>query len=136
MDKEPRVVIFESLPTRGAWIEMYRYNPNRVSGRSLPTRGAWIEMIFIIRFLLGLARSLPTRGAWIEIVWCYNVAMDRKSLPTRGAWIEIGLQARQPGKQPRRSPHGERGLKLFLLLSAQQIISRSPHGERGLKSIF
>ena len=35
---------FESLPTRGAWIEMC---PAVFGGRpplSLPTRGAWIEM--------------------------------------------------------------------------------------------
>lgn len=35
-----------------------------------------------------------------------------RSLPTRGAWIETYLNAVLGGNQPRRSPHGERGLKL------------------------
>ena len=35
----------------------------------------------------------------------------RLSLPTRGAWIEIGVQVHSAGDGPRRSPHGERGLK-------------------------
>ena len=33
-----------------------------------------------------------------------------------------------------RSPHGERGLKLFKRKYASDVIRRSPHGERGLKS--
>ena len=34
-----------------------------------------------------------------------------------------------------RSPHGERGLKLAILVDEYSAISRSPHGERGLKHI-
>ena len=33
----------------------------------------------------------------------------------------------------RRSPHGERGLKLFATPQVIAALSRSPHGERGLK---
>ena len=34
---------------------------------SLPPRGAWIEMIFCKGLSLSLLASLPPRGAWIEI---------------------------------------------------------------------
>ena len=34
-----------------------------------------------------------------------------KSLPSRGAWIEIGTVQLLERPDPRRSPHGERGLK-------------------------
>ena len=33
----------------------------------------------------------------------------------------------------RRSPHGERGLKLHILARRAERFGRSPHGERGLK---
>ena len=33
----------------------------------------------------------------------------------------------------RRSPHGERGLKLLRELDQRNSLCRSPHGERGLK---
>ena len=57
---------YQSLPARGAWIEI----PWRVlswdGGGSLPARGAWIEMTLTEK-LLRMERSLPARGAWIEI---------------------------------------------------------------------
>jgi len=34
----------KSLPTRGAWIEIFGLVPNALQIGSLPTRGAWIEM--------------------------------------------------------------------------------------------
>ena len=83
------------------------------------------------------------------------MTQDRMSLPPRGAWIETpyGWHIRI---ELSRSPHGERGLKLFVLNQVVQadlslpprgawietqlrlnfsIVakSRSPHGERGLK---
>ena len=81
---------YESLPARGAWIEM---SDDGVTGYgtpgSLPARGAWIE----IAFLPGCATffvSLPARGAWIEIVPIDSILRKRgRSLPARGAWIEI-----------------------------------------------
>ena len=38
-----------------------------------------------------------------------------QSLPARGAWIEIFYFADSPGAGTRRSPQGERGLKLLAL---------------------
>ena len=55
---------------------------------SLPTRGAWIEITLDIG-LGSPAMSLPTRGAWIEIRRYYFERKQILSLPTRGAWIEI-----------------------------------------------
>ena len=82
------------------------------SGKSLPSRGAWIE-IFSDSTTASVTRgSLPSRGAWIEIgspetprtgCRCRSprgerglkfddfglVGLGRVSLPSRGAWIEI-----------------------------------------------
>ncbi len=100
---------------------------------SLPVRGAWIEMV-IVRFSRDSVSSLPVRGAWIEI----QIG--------RGKWLAYA----------RRSPCGERGLKLVRKAQAPEYerslpvrgawieISssaafrqftpcRSPCGERGLK---
>ena len=80
--------------------------------------------------------SLPSRGAWIEIDHSYQSRAGRQgSLPSRGAWIEICNYKEVILHAQRRSPHGERGLKLVCLASSGDIWrSRSPHGERGLKS--
>ena len=80
-----------SLPTRGAWIEIFlakacthpfrrRRSPHGERGlkllwhhdpnagdQSLPTRGAWIEIGTAVTSTYGSTGSLPTRGAWIEI---------------------------------------------------------------------
>ncbi len=56
----------ESLPSRGAWIEISRFFVIDNLTQSLPSRGAWIE-IFNLSALSDLALSLPSRGAWIEI---------------------------------------------------------------------
>ena len=56
--------------------------------QSLPVRGAWIEML-IEPVTPSIMLSLPVRGAWIEIIF-YRVAIPGcASLPVRGAWIEI-----------------------------------------------
>ena len=47
------------------WIAVPRFECCR---ESLPTRGAWIEIAGKIYIGLTEFRSLPTRGAWIEIV--------------------------------------------------------------------
>ena len=40
-------VFQQSLPTRGAWIEISLSNPIRSRKVSLPTRGAWFEIMEI-----------------------------------------------------------------------------------------
>ena len=80
---------------------------------SLPVRGAWIEIVGYWRRWPG-RESLPVRGAWIEIHTDCVECWKRWSLPVRGAWIEIGLHEVHGRHAVRRSPCGERGLKLPL----------------------
>ena len=47
------------------WYTVY------MNAESLPARGAWIEISLQRKLILGI-RSLPARGAWIEIP--YNAA--------------------------------------------------------------
>ena len=58
----PQTVIYWSLPSRGAWIEIWRRRPP-------PWR----------------AGSLPSRGAWIEISCCQSVARRRRVAPLAGS---------------------------------------------------
>ena len=104
----------ESLPSRGAWIEMHAIRQVNRALKSLPSRGAWIEIgcpgcSASRRPVAPLAgsvdrniiphlrqnkspRSLPSRGAWIEIAYFQRKISDSAlSLPSRGAWIEICL---------------------------------------------
>ena len=60
--------IYQSQPTRAAWIEILRTILNSFHGsRSQPTRAAWIE-ILPGRTKDFCQRSQPTRAAWIEII--------------------------------------------------------------------
>ena len=52
----------------------------------------------------------------------------------RGAWIEIAPAEGGFPVGSRRSPCGERGLKLVLMMLVSVMLGRSPCGERGLKS--
>ena len=120
-----------SLPSRGAWIEIFLRPGSLPWAWSLPSRGAWIE---ILGGLIpgAVVPSLPSRGAWIEIPELYvqpaNAAVaplagsvDRNlfarilplaarwSLPSRGAWIEIRACMALSSACLGRSPRGERG---------------------------
>ena len=77
----------ESLPVRGAWIEI----PARTSaaaGRrlSLPVRGAWIE-IASSRSYSGACASLPVRGAWIEM-WCSSLLPIEEEVAPRAGSVD------------------------------------------------
>ena len=84
------IFILWSLPSRGAWIEIFCLEHDHGWAGSLPSRGAWIEILPSLPHrpcgacrsprgerglkLMGragrrdLAASLPSRGAWIEII--------------------------------------------------------------------
>ena len=100
----------QSLPARGAWIEIFLSHNSRSNFRSLPARGAWIEIDNLQLYLHGFA-SLPARGAWIEITPDFWRWKTPKSLPARGAWIEIIYVPNGVWYTKSRSPQGERGLK-------------------------
>ena len=52
---------------------------------SLPPRGAWIE-IAVDSLYLPCSSSLPPRGAWIEITAAQlGIQQEAQSLPPRGA---------------------------------------------------
>ena len=80
----------QSLPVRGAWIEIRIICISTSVTSSLPVRGAWIEIRPLPRCAVPSVRSLPVRGAWIEmLVYCAAHKETDWSLPVRGAWIEI-----------------------------------------------
>ena len=49
-----------------------------------------------------------------------------KSLPSRGAWIEIKIKDGSPRTSSSRSPRGERGLKLRLILGRRKLVKSLP----------
>ena len=102
----------ESLPSRGAWIEIdsgVGLCAGRTSRSPHGERGLkWTGSLHY----MSDDRSLPSRGAWIEMIWsAAREPIHLVSLPSRGAWIEIAHKARVVVHSARRSPHGERGLK-------------------------
>ena len=109
LDQAVLAAEFESLPSRGAWIEIRRrgLRPQRRPW-SLPSRGAWIEILSCFQNNLHSA-SLPSRGAWIEILLGFAGTVSQVSLPSRGAWIEMTRSASSGLPAGRRSPRGERG---------------------------
>ena len=60
-----------------------------------------------------MLQSLPAWGAWVEMMFLMTSCLDTKSLPAWGAWVEIRPRYLADHPWPRRSPHGERGLKFF-----------------------
>ena len=70
--------------------------------------------------------KLGLRGAALRAV---------ESLPARGAWVETDERLSDVETQDRRSPQGERGLKLTGNGTGNNIEGRSPQGERGLKLV-
>ena len=129
------LVVVESLPVRGAWIEMISrllgcandtcrspcgerglkchklQNALALSCRS-PCGERGLKSLSDVAVFVHILGSLPVRGAWIEIMLA-DTTFQRcdASLPVRGAWIEIGMQSGLPCCCCGRSPCGERGLK-------------------------
>ena len=59
----------ESLPTRGAWIEIMKCQVKKYSGLVAPHAGS-VDRNVNLRVMDGSkSSSLPTRGAWIEIAY-------------------------------------------------------------------
>ena len=52
--------------------------------QSLPMRGAWIE-IYVDHYYEGTLESLPMRGAWIEIYYSHIVFILRFVAPHAGS---------------------------------------------------
>ena len=90
LHKRKLIPIDPSLPSRGAWIEIFpQQSVCRRLPRSLPSRGAWIEILrlnssreqsWVAPLAGSVDRNLLVRG---DFRGCLA------SLPSRGAWIEI-----------------------------------------------
>ena len=121
-----------SLPSRGAWIEIWRFLASYSARASLPSRGAWIEIFFIILFTSFLRSRSPHGERGLKSRYCPPRCLP----PCRSPHGERGLKLKSGRRQPtssRRSPHGERGLKCTGPFLKRCCFCRSPHGERGLK---
>ena len=128
----------QSLPSRGAWIEILGAPGNRIyPPPSLPSRGAWIEIdgTPIQSPVISCRSPHGERGLKLNFK-VVKFAIFAWSLPSRGAWIEIQIPVFSPIFITRRSPHGERGLKYFREHLGNGYTRRSPHGERGLKFLY
>ena len=148
-----------SLPSRGAWIEIWLGQPGFPAGlvapltgsgglklpwinllsrlhRSLPSRGAWIEMMSGRRELSSNSRSRSPhgeRGLKISVSWQTGYA-NPESLPSRGAWIEIGHVGIHLLLMSWSLPSRGAWIEIDAVTSLGGSFSgRSPHGERGLK---
>ena len=108
-----KIPIFESHPSRGAWIEISNWRRIGIAPKSRTPRGV---------------RGLKSLSA----VWaCCNPC---PSHPSRGAWIEIDWEWHKLGGGRGRTPRGVRGLKLSeSLLHLPEGPCRTPRGVRGLK---
>jgi len=104
-------LIFVSLPSQGAWIEIFRRTVAGTLSRSLPSQGAWIEILFDPHADYVKEKSLPSQGAWIEMALCGKWLTPIWSLPSQGAWIEISSGSGCGSSSGCRSLHRERGLK-------------------------
>ena len=61
------------------------------SDESLPVRGAWIEMQALTSLLADVLRRSPCGERGLKSSGRSGCSARRKSLPVRGAWIEILL---------------------------------------------
>ncbi len=52
---------------------------------SLPSRGAWIEILYYNLIINKILMSLPSRGAWIEILTSAMVGGNFKVAPFTGS---------------------------------------------------
>ena len=77
---------------------------------SLPSRGAWIEMYFL-PWVASQKPVAPLAGSVDRNLSLFSTGSREgiMSLPSRGAWIEIVKKAESFGGLVRRSPRGERG---------------------------
>ena len=58
---------------RGAWVEIVDEACLSDEEESLPVRGAWVEIKYILESYYDIEMSLPVRGAWVEIFFISSV---------------------------------------------------------------
>mgnify|MGYP007032425004 FL=1 len=129
-DQEP-----ESLPIRGAWIEIRGGgNSEHEQARRSPSGERGLKCHAELHGCDRAPRRSPSGERGLKFIPTNQIKKPEKSLPIRGAWIEISCVALLLNHATSRSPSGERGLKLDGEGMANLLTgSRSPSGERGLK---
>ena len=94
----------QSLPVRGAWIEISMVTGKSASTWSLPVRGAWIEMLQSHHLTRRGKRRSPCGERGLKFLGHKALACD----------------------VPRRSPCGERGLKSYVRREAIELVESLP----------
>ena len=70
---------------RGAWVEIKNAaQTGKALMESLPVRGAWVEIIYMRRTKTQI-ESLPVRGAWVEIIAGTDGVYDITVAPRAGS---------------------------------------------------
>ena len=117
----------QSLPIRGAWIEIKTATSKQSKTKSLPIRGAWIEISPPNHANTAAAGRSPSGERGLK----YPRTVERQhlagSLPIRGAWIEISLTQTASQIRGGRSPSGERGLKSETYATKSSLTQVAPH---------
>ena len=78
---------------------------------SLPVRGAWVEIASRSAFSSSRIGRSPCGERGLKSVAVVDAVGRCMSLPVRGAWVEIYMRKIALAFYHRRSPCGERGLK-------------------------
>ena len=99
----------ESLPSRGAWIEILAYEYKLTDAVVAPLAGSVDRNSCAVNLIASAIGSLPSRGAWIEICGRRPYAGRRYVAPLAGSVDRNYLCASRTHRNPRRSPRGERG---------------------------
>ena len=126
-------LLLQSLPVRGAWVEMLLMQCGEMPVLSLPVRGAWVEIFKFRRRAKKIFGRSPCGERGLKLLSMVLQTIPQMSLPVRGAWVEIMLSSVHALTSICRSPCGERGLKSLVADAAIAVLGRSPCGERGLK---
>ena len=141
----------QSLPVRGAWVEMREMSNGEITdNRRSPCGERGLKCLFRVLVTLRLdgrspcgerglkltqnrkevniyGASLPVRGAWVEILLFSSIGIiPPPSLPVRGAWVEMRSYSGACALRTSRSPCGERGLKSYVRREAIELVESLP----------
>ena len=101
--------------------------------QSLPSRGAWIEIAGRAHNIRRAFGRSPHGERGLKLLFTIIVTVKGRRSPHGERGLKWATLLKQGCHLQRRSPHGERGLKLHSPAHPREQWRRSPHGERGLK---
>ena len=88
----PKIIV---APLAGSVDRNYQaeHHPDGSQPESLPSRGAWIEIFFSLMQVMTSALVAPLAGSVDRNQpGAYLILADERSLPSRGAWIEMAVR--------------------------------------------